>query len=98
LGLLSWQERRLQGDLTAACQYLKGLYKKDGEELFTGTCDGTRGNGFTLKKGRFRLDLRKKFFTLRVVRHGNMLPRESVDASSLAVFKARLDRALSNLF
>ncbi|KFR17554.1 hypothetical protein N306_01536, partial [Opisthocomus hoazin] len=54
-------------------------------------------NGFKLKEGRFRLDTRKKFFTLRVVRHRNRLLREAVDAPSLEVFKARLDGALSNL-
>ncbi|KFZ67653.1 hypothetical protein N338_12012, partial [Podiceps cristatus] len=54
-------------------------------------------NGFKLKEGRFRLDIRKKFFTLRVVRHWGRLPREAVDAPSLAVFKARLDGALSSL-
>ncbi|KFZ59506.1 hypothetical protein N338_05370, partial [Podiceps cristatus] len=54
-------------------------------------------NGLKLKKGRFKLDLRKKFFTLRVVRHWNRLPREAVDAPSLEVFKARLDGALSSL-
>ena len=47
--------------------------------------------------GRFSLDIRKKFFTVRVVRHWNRLPREGVDAPSLEVFKARLDRALSNV-
>ncbi|KFQ25762.1 hypothetical protein N332_04351, partial [Mesitornis unicolor] len=54
-------------------------------------------NGFKLKEGRFRLDIRRKFFTVRVVRHWHRLPREAVDAPSLAVFKARLDRALSSL-
>ncbi|KFP96781.1 hypothetical protein N329_06700, partial [Haliaeetus albicilla] len=54
-------------------------------------------NGFKLKEGRFKLDVRKKFFTMRMVRHWNKLPREAVDAPSLEVFKARLDGALSNL-
>jgi len=56
-----------------------------------------RGNSFKLKEGRFRLNIRKKFFTVRVIRHWNRFPREAVDALSLAVFKARLDGALSNL-
>ncbi|KFR08397.1 hypothetical protein N306_00095, partial [Opisthocomus hoazin] len=54
-------------------------------------------NGFKLKEGRFRLDARRKFFTLRVVRPWPRLPTEAVAAPSLAVFKARLDGALSNL-
>ncbi|KFQ33862.1 hypothetical protein N332_12470, partial [Mesitornis unicolor] len=54
-------------------------------------------NGFNLEEGRFRLDMRKKFFTVRVMRHWHRLPREAVDAPSLEVFKARLDRALGNL-
>jgi len=59
--------------------------------------DRTRGNGSQLKEGRFRLDIRKKFFTMRVVKHWTSLPREAVAAPSLAVFRARLDGALSNL-
>ncbi|KFP10005.1 hypothetical protein Z169_14903, partial [Egretta garzetta] len=54
-------------------------------------------DGFKLNRGRFRLDIRKKFFTMRVVNHWNRLPREVVEAPSLETFKARLDGALSNL-
>ncbi|KFQ95849.1 hypothetical protein Y956_02459, partial [Nipponia nippon] len=54
-------------------------------------------DGFKLEEGRFRLDIRKNFFTMRVVKHWNRLPREAVDAPSLETFKARLDGALSNL-
>ena len=56
-----------------------------------------RENSFKLEEGRFRLDMRKKFFTVMVVRHWNRLPNEAVDAPSLEAFKARLDGAASNL-
>ena len=98
LGLFSLEKRRLRGDLRAAFQYLNGTYRKDGEGHFTRVCsDRTRGNGFKLKEGRFRLNIRKKFFAMRVVKHWNRLPRAVVDVPSLKLFKARLDGALSNL-
>ncbi|KFQ69705.1 hypothetical protein N335_14117, partial [Phaethon lepturus] len=98
LGLLSLEKRRVWADLIAAFQYLKGAYKKAGEGPFTRACsDRTRVNDFKLKEGKFRLDIRKNFLTMRAVRHWNRLPREVVAAPSLEVLKARLDGALSNL-
>jgi len=98
LGLFSLDKRRLRGHLLAAFQYLKGAYRKDGENIFSrACCNRTKSNSFKLREGRFRLDIRKKFFTMRVVKHWHRLPREVVEAPSLETFKARLDRALSNL-
>ncbi|GAB0193187.1 hypothetical protein GRJ2_001784000 [Grus japonensis] len=98
LGLFSLEKRRLWGDLITAYQYLKGPTGKMVRDCLSGSVvTGQGGNGFKPKEGRFRLDVRKKFFTVRVVRQWHRLPREVVDAPSLEVFKARLDEALGNV-
>ena len=61
------------------------------------TSDGTRGNGVKLRQGRFRMDIRKRFFTERVVVHRNRLPRDIVMTPSLSEFRKRLDCALSHM-
>ncbi|KFQ26612.1 hypothetical protein N331_13016, partial [Merops nubicus] len=98
LGLFSLEKRGLRGDLIVGFQYLRGAYKKAGEGLFRISSNNrTRGNGAKLEVGRFRLDMRMKFFNIRVVRAWNGLSTEVVEAPSLGVFKARLDEALGSL-
>ena len=94
LGSFSLAKRRLHGDLLVAFQYLKGAPKQEWEWLFPRVgCNRRCRSGLQGRQGRFRLDLRRKFFPERLVRHWNRLPKEVVDAASLEAFKARLELA-----
>ena len=87
--------RRLRGDLIETYKILKGLDKLDAGRLFPMLGESrTRGHSLRIRGNSFRTEMRKTFFTQRVVSLWNSLPQKVVEASSLAIFKRALDVAL----
>ncbi|XP_055490631.1 uncharacterized protein LOC129696607 [Leucoraja erinacea] len=95
LGLYSLEIRRLRRDLIETYKILKGLDRLDAGRLFPMLGKSrTRGHSLRIRGKSFKTEMRRIFFTQRVVNLWNSLPQRVVEASSLAIFKRELDVVL----
>ncbi|MDZ1603208.1 reverse transcriptase family protein, partial [Klebsiella pneumoniae] len=93
LGLFSLERRRMRGDLIEVYKMIRGIDRVDSQRLFPQVEQSvTRGHKFKVKGGRYRGDVRGRFFTQRVVGAWNALPGEVVGSETLGTFKRLLDR------
>lgn len=98
LNLFSLRKRRLRGDLIEVFKYVKGINKVNYVGfLRPSVVSRTRGHKWKLTKGKFSTDIRKYFFTQRVISMWNSLPDHIVEAETLGVFKSRLDLKLDTI-
>ncbi|CAM4321681.1 unnamed protein product [Lepidochelys kempii] len=98
LGLFSLTKRRLRGDMIALYKYIRGINTREGEELFKlSTNVDTRTNGYKLATRKFRLEIRRRFLTIRGVKFWNSLPRDVVGAKDLSCFKIKLDKFMEEM-
>lgn len=98
-GLSTLDERRTRGDLIEVFKLMKGFSKVDYSKFFTLAANkNTRGHDLKLKKNRSKLDIRKYFFSQRVVDKWNRLPQSVVDATSVNSFKNRYDKHIEEYY
>ena len=98
INLTTLEVRRIRGDLIEVYKILNGFENIDWKLLFTrAKYDGTRGHSMKLEKKAFRLDIRKYFFTQRVIDYWNALPQTAIDAKNVNEFKGKLEVHLQNI-
>jgi ribonuclease P/MRP protein subunit RPP40 len=92
-GLISLEKRRVRGDLIQTFKIMKGIDKVNYQDFFEVSNAGkTRGHSIKLAKKRSNRDIRKYFFSQRVINSWNGLTQEIVDADTINCFKNRLDK------
>jgi ribonucleases P/MRP protein subunit RPP40 len=96
LGLQSLESRRLRGDLIETYKIITGKEKVDPSQFFkfNEVKPNLRGHKFKLAVVRSRLEIRRQFFSQRVVNHWNRLPAAVVEATTVNSFKTKLDEWL----
>jgi len=93
LGLWTLEERRNRADLIEVFTLVKGLVNNPFDIFFEkSTNSHLRSHSWKLNKSRCHMDLRKYFFSVRVVDRWNKLLQEAIDSTSVDVFKSRLQR------
>ena len=99
LGLFTLSFRRFRGDLIEVYKIVSGISDPEtAPDLHIQGETGTRGNGRKLevRRSEGRHNVRHHFFTIRVAKLWNDLPREVVGSKTLDQFKRALDRHLAN--
>ena len=92
LAIPSLQSRRLRGDMITVYKFLKGFDNVDSKQFFARADSTTRGHPLKIKKKVTKSDVRKFFFSARVVDKWNSLQEEVIDAKTIHSFKKRYDQ------
>ena len=92
LGLPTLQSRRERGDMITVYRFLKGFDRINSQQFCECGRSRTRGHNMKIRKGVARRDVRKHFFSHRVVKNWNSLNEEGVSARSIHSFKEKYDR------
>jgi len=96
LGLTTLETRRLRGDLIEVFKIFKGFVNVKYTDFFTLSNTGLRGHNFKLYKPQVRLDIRKYFFSVRVIDEWNSLPVAIINCNTIHTFKKKIDYYFKN--